>query len=128
MDTPETSDFSAHDDSTNEENNDSIHASDPEAVSSTTSVYKCDQCDFESKKIGALTKHKWKHVTTKRYKCEQCEYRTNHTFHLKRHQLQHSDIKGFKCTECDYVTMKSNELKTHQLNNHGTDIVHENEM
>ena len=78
----------------------------------TTHIYKCEKCEYETKKNGNLKTHLWQVHDIgngKIFKCEQkdCEYETKANGSLKTHLWEVHDIgkgKIFKCEQenCEY--------------------------
>ena len=71
----------------------------------TTHIYKCEKCEYETKKNGNLKTHLWQVHDIgngKIFKCEQkdCEYETKQNGHLKTHLENVHDIGNKVCNYC----------------------------
>ncbi|RXG73936.1 Zinc finger protein [Armadillidium vulgare] len=78
-------------------------------------VFKCSECNYESKWKGNVRVHYYTHSKTKLFKCSECSYETNQKGNLKIHSLNHTDTKLHECTECPYKTNIKNNLSRHVL-------------
>ena len=64
--------------------------------------YKCDQCNFYSKRRYDLKLHKRSKHEGVVYSCDQCEYQAMTQKVVKNHQqVQHEGIR-YSCDQCDY--------------------------
>ena len=70
---------------------------------SQTILFKCDQCDLESKSESAMNNHKnIVHNGQKKFICEQCDFKTGYGCSLKGHiEDVHEKIRA-NCTICSW--------------------------
>ena len=69
---------------------------------------KCPECDFQTKFISNLNKHKYlKHAVEKKfYNCENCSYKTYNKYAVRAHiKTFHSKVREqHKCKLCSFQT------------------------
>lgn len=85
--------------------------------------YKCDQCDYVTKKKLLLNRHLvTKHSQARPFVCDLC----GRTFKMKRaltvHLAQHGNTKTFKCPFCDRVFNSSTNFYAHRKSFHPTEL------
>ena len=95
------------------------------------SNFKCNDCNYESKRKYNLERHiQTKHTNVKdickniSHKCSVCEYSTDRLYNLKRHEVKHTRIKKtrlHKCFLCDYEDKSKSNVKKH-VDNHESKI------
>ena len=66
---------------------------------------KCDICDFTSKHVTSMNRHKLSHLglrhEEKQYQCENCDYATNFKDQMARHRgARHGEKKKRTCEKC----------------------------
>lgn len=96
-----------------------------------TKHFKCDLCEFASRRLPSLMKHKLlmhssltptnTRKQSTNYKCKFCPHVTHRGDNLKKHILeQHTPekIKWFICLQCDYKSKNKNSLKIHTMMRH----------
>lgn len=88
-------------------------------------VLKCSQCDFETKEMECLDKHRMCHRNKvgKLYKCEVCSYQVKKKSNIDRHILTHLSGKQLSsmlhsCQECRYKTKRKDSLAIHIQKQH----------
>ncbi|XP_018561228.1 zinc finger E-box-binding homeobox 2-like [Anoplophora glabripennis] len=101
------------------------HGTGSENKSNTTTkqvqMYKCNDCDYETKHSGCLKTHQLKHKDPSQvqmYRCNQCDYETKYRENIKHHQLTHKDpseTEMYRCNHCEYETKYRENIKQHQL-------------
>ena len=95
------------------------------SVHSKEKVYRCSECEYETKFCGSLKLHtKRVHEGVppeKKFNCDTCHYRCAEKMNLQNHKMTaHSDIRRFKCTNCNcdyktnYLAAFSRHLRTHE--------------
>ena len=68
--------------------------------------YKCNICEYASKRKSDLIRHKRKHTREKPYKCDVCEYASAEKLSLIIHKRIHHGEKPYKCDICEYASKK----------------------
>ncbi|XP_020657153.3 uncharacterized protein LOC110083223 isoform X1 [Pogona vitticeps] len=87
-------------------------------------LFKCEQCDYVTKKSSHLKHHKFRHHHLKLLTCGSCDFSTGNGQCFKKHMASHTNtkspqkqpalfVKVYKCEECDYVTDRNGNLKIH---------------
>ena len=88
-------------------------------------IFKCSECEFESKSRGGLKTHKARmHTKTKDLKfpteCELCDVILESEKERKNHLRIHTyKAANYKCDECDYVCGNSMTMEVHIGKLHG---------
>ena len=82
-------------------------------------LFKCNQCEYATRKKWNLDAHVRVHTGEKPYVCPHCEYRCADHSTFSRHQRVHSDDKPFACQHCDYRTRLRSSLVVHELTHTG---------
>merc|ERR1712129_273821 len=78
----------------------------------------CDKCNYVSKGIRDLKRHKEAVHEGKLYQCEYCDYKASQFRNLTIHKESvHLKAKLVKCDLCDYKSVKKN-MKTHKESIH----------
>lgn len=95
-------------------------------LASSSSVFKCDECSYQTNDKSNLMRHKGVH--NKSIQCENCrkKYSTNQS--LKLHQMQHKHgayatalAETFDCDICDKSFSTQKLMKQHQRKVHAED-------
>ena len=93
-------------------------------ISEPPGYYKCNICDFESKKQNSLKKHiRQLHIsdvnTPKMLVCKTCEFKFARPQLLENHiKAQHLNEKHFSCSTCDYKSFYKQGVKKHITSEH----------
>ena len=93
-------------------------------ISEPPGYYKCNICDFESKKQNYLKKHiRQLHIsdvnTPKMLVCKTCEFKFARPQLLENHiKAQHLNEKHFSCSTCDYKSFYKQCVKKHIISEH----------
>jgi len=81
--------------------------------------YLCQTCDFRTKDIRSLWRHKQIVHDGIRFQCNICEYKATRKTHLSLHlKSVHVGFK-FVCDQCDYKASQEGHLKRHKDSKHG---------
>ena len=81
----------------------------------TTSTKQCIQSVLlDSRKIVKAKIQKENTKSEKIFKCDQCDYKTKRSDHFITHERTHSGEKPFKCEHCDYACAQSGALNKHK--------------
>lgn len=88
------------------------------------SKFKCNQCDFKTRNVSSLKKHKNFHVFPDEceiFVCKECSFKTPIERGLRRHVRRHvekdSDV-WFLCEDCSYKTKHKDYLERHVKGSH----------
>ena len=96
----------------------------PIQISELPSHYKCNICDFKSKKQSYLNRHiRLLHTsdtnTPKILVCNTCKFKFARPQLLKNHiKAQHLNEKHFSCSTCDYKSFYNQAVKNHIISQH----------
>lgn len=89
----------------------SIHA-----VTTPTKRYKCDRCDFSSKKKWDFDRHYQKHTGERPFECEYCERRFARKAHLDHHtKTIHKALFAFQCSKCRQGFSQEESWTSHEM-------------
>lgn len=78
-------------------------------------IFKCDQCDYETKHSGNLVRHKRKHTKEKQWICPICEKTYSRPDNLKTHiACKHSSRPAFSCSKCDFTCRWRKTFENHR--------------
>lgn len=95
----------------------------PAVRDNTGKPWKCDMCDFHTKRKSYLLDHQRTHFDEKPFKCgiDGCEYETRFKNHLRRHQLIHTTDIVYKCDldTCPFETRRRDSYVKHMKTIHG---------
>ena len=72
--------------------------------------YFCTLCQFQTKNMGNLTKHKQYTHEGVRYPCNQCGYQATTQSALKRHINHKHEGVLYVCNLCEYETGRQDSL------------------
>ena len=85
-------------------------------------IYKCTDCDYETRSKRDLNTHLKVHQQNL-FQCIFCNYTTSRNANLKRHILNvHSDSAKFCCDECDKQFSRESSLSYHKEAKHSSKI------
>ena len=86
-------------------------------------TFKCDDCDYVTKRKGDLGKHRLsKHTDPSEIdwqQCESCSTKCKTKGLLNKHVSDRHGEKTFKCSDCEYATTTATNLKRHVTSVHG---------
>ena len=101
-----------------------------EVHNESITVFKCQECDFQTKSKYHLKAH----ITAKhqgiRYDCNFCDFQTAYTKALRRHtETKHNNGESpFKCDQCDFQAgFNKKDLRKHVRENHIPELKEEDE-
>ncbi|CAD5117039.1 DgyrCDS5866 [Dimorphilus gyrociliatus] len=79
--------------------------------------HKCkfDNCDYSSRYLKDVERHRLTHTREKPFKCNRCPRAFNRNDKLQQHIRFHDGNKPFKCKDCSYSTVDNATLKKHML-------------
>merc|ERR1719510_1581799 len=78
-------------------------------------IYQCEQCQYSSKSISELFRHKMEvHDENRQYKCHVCNYSAGRKYNLQEHiKFVHTGQKTYKCSLCNFCASTKSKLKSH---------------
>ncbi|XP_028968215.1 oocyte zinc finger protein XlCOF28-like [Galendromus occidentalis] len=96
----------------------------PRATKNTgKTLYRCDQCEYETSWPSWLRTHKRVHTGERPFKCHLCSYSSSQSSNLQQHLKRHSDERPFKCNLCEYSCKRGHQLNTHRRTHIPRDIL-----
>ncbi|CAH1258612.1 ZNF425 [Branchiostoma lanceolatum] len=96
-----------------------------ECATKKTTIFKCDDCEYESKTKYCLQVHRLsKHgLGEGPVKCKHCDYTTTNKNHLAKHLKSDHDIEILRCVYCRHYWGIREDMDTHiQTCNHKGDF------
>ena len=77
-------------------------------------VYKCNQCEYETRRASSLRLHKKMHPGEKTHRCTLCDFSGITSGKLKVYMMRkHIREKPYKCKQCNYACPVSGDLQQH---------------
>jgi len=77
-------------------------------------IKKCDECEFRTTRGRTLVAHKRTHIGDRPFECDQCDYKAKTNYHIISHKLIHTDERHFECDLCDYKSRGKSALVLHK--------------
>ena len=75
-------------------------------------VFKCAKCEYITKTIDKLEKHRKVHERMK--KCEECEFKPTRGCTLVAHKRTHNGDRPFECDQCDNKDKRNSHIISHK--------------
>ena len=79
---------------------------------------KCPDCDYKSKWMGDLRKHRLAKHEGLRHECEICQAKFTGKPSLRNHKLTKHEGVSFPCKKCEYTTSSIHQLRNHYQSKH----------
>jgi uncharacterized protein (DUF4415 family) len=92
--------------------------------------FRCNECQFISKRYLELRIHKKLHNSADAvqwYNCDKCEFKTKRIRYLQQHRKNHLSadaVKWCRCDKCEFKTKRNDNLKRHKKIHLSADAVH----
>ena len=82
------------------------------------SVKKCPECDYTTKWMGDLKKHRLAKHEGLRHSCDKCNAKFTANKSLQNHKLTKHEGLSFPCKRCNYAALNIHQLKHHEQSKH----------
>ena len=79
---------------------------------------KCPDCDYETKWMGDLKKHRLARHEGLRHECDVCHAKFMQFRNLRNHKMAKHEGVSFPCEKCDYVSLNIHQLRSHDQSKH----------
>ena len=78
----------------------------------------CPDCDYKTKWMGDLRKHRLAKHEGLRHECDICNAKFAGKPNLRNHKLTKHDGVSFPCKKCDYTSLNIHQLRNHDQSKH----------
>ena len=79
---------------------------------------KCPDCDYKTKWMGDLRKHRLAKHEGLRHECDICQAKFAGKPNLRNHKLTKHEGVSFPCKKCNYISLNIHQLRNHDQSKH----------